>query len=170
MHALSFSIHHLLPRSERRRQKRVALQLLTLSSVVRPGHVELRYPTTLISKTAFHAQQRITSQHPVIHPSPLQSWERTVTFHLKQIWRRVSSPGMTQHEGRTAGETSTGSGRFNQNGGGEMRPRYRTRIQAKFPVTITVGLHASEGRILDLTVPGCLIESAVSMKKGDYCS
>jgi hypothetical protein len=40
-----------------------------------------------------------------------------------------------------------------------VKPRYRKRIQAKFPVTVTVGLHASEGRILDLTVPGCLIES-----------
>ena len=49
-----------------------------------------------------------------------------------------------------------------------MKPRYRERIQTTCPVIITVGLHASEGRILDLTVPGCLLESAVSLKKGDY--
>ena len=49
-----------------------------------------------------------------------------------------------------------------------MRPRYRKRIQTKCPVTITVGLQASEGSILDLTVPGCLIESAVTIKTGDY--
>jgi hypothetical protein len=48
-----------------------------------------------------------------------------------------------------------------------MKPRYSERIQAKFPVTITLGSHLSEGRILDLTVPGCLIESPVRVKKGD---
>lgn len=49
-----------------------------------------------------------------------------------------------------------------------MKPRYRQRIQARFPVTIILGLHAGEGRILDLTVPGCLIESPMVMKKGAY--
>ncbi len=49
-----------------------------------------------------------------------------------------------------------------------MTPRYRTRIQANFPVIITLSSHASEGRILDLTVPGCLIESPLVTKKGDY--
>lgn len=45
MHNLSLSIHHLIPGSERKNQKRAALQLLALSGVVRPSHVELRYPT-----------------------------------------------------------------------------------------------------------------------------
>jgi PilZ domain len=49
-----------------------------------------------------------------------------------------------------------------------MKPRYSERIQATFPVIITVGSLVSEGRILDLTVPGCLIESPVSVTKGDY--
>jgi hypothetical protein len=49
-----------------------------------------------------------------------------------------------------------------------MKARYSERIRAKFPVSITVGSHVSEGRILDLTVPGCLIESPVFVKKGDY--
>jgi len=54
------------------------------------------------------------------------------------------------------------------NEGGDMKPRYSTRIQGKFPVTITLGSQASEGCILDLTVPGCLIESPIVIKKGDY--
>ena len=49
-----------------------------------------------------------------------------------------------------------------------MKPRYRERVPAKCPVVITIGLHANEGRILDLTEPGCLLESAASIKKGDY--
>ena len=77
MHALSFSIRHLLSRSEGKNQKRVALQLLALSGVVRPGHVELRYPKTVISRPPLHAQ-RMTSQHPLIQPFPLRSWERTI--------------------------------------------------------------------------------------------
>ncbi|MEP6959321.1 MAG: PilZ domain-containing protein [Nitrospirota bacterium] len=49
-----------------------------------------------------------------------------------------------------------------------MQSRYRERIHATCPVVMTIGLHANEGRILDLTEPGCLIESALSIKKGDY--
>lgn len=49
-----------------------------------------------------------------------------------------------------------------------MTPRYNKRIYAQCPVTITLGSHASEGRILDLTLSGCLIESHVFVKKGDY--
>lgn len=93
MHAFSFSIHHLMPRRERKNQKQAALQLLALSGVVRPGQVELRYPTTLISRTAYHAQ-RVTSQHPLIQPFPLRSWERNIGLHLRQTWHWVRSLGM----------------------------------------------------------------------------
>jgi hypothetical protein len=48
-----------------------------------------------------------------------------------------------------------------------MKARYSERILANSPATITVGSQVSEGRVLDLTVPGCLIESLVSVKKGD---
>lgn len=48
-----------------------------------------------------------------------------------------------------------------------MKARYSKRIVAESTVTITVGSLVSEGRILDLTEPGCLIESPVSVKKGD---
>ena len=49
-----------------------------------------------------------------------------------------------------------------------MKARYRERIQAKGRVIIAVGCHVSEGRILDLTVPGCLLESSLGVNKGDF--
>lgn len=48
-----------------------------------------------------------------------------------------------------------------------MKVRYSERIPAKGRVLITVGSQITEGNILDLSVPGCLIESSVSVKKGD---
>jgi PilZ domain len=46
-----------------------------------------------------------------------------------------------------------------------MKPRYKERIQLKVPVLFT-GSHTGEGRVLDLTIPGCLIESPVKVEKG----
>ena len=48
-----------------------------------------------------------------------------------------------------------------------MKARYSERIQAKIPVIITVGSLVCEGRILDLSILGCLIESPVFIKKGE---
>ena len=47
-----------------------------------------------------------------------------------------------------------------------MKPRYRERVQLKIPVIFTMGAQIGEGRVLDLTVPGCLIESPVTVHKG----
>ena len=49
-----------------------------------------------------------------------------------------------------------------------MNARYRERVQVASPVMITVGSLVGEGRILDLTVPGCLIKSTLAVKKGEY--
>ena len=46
-----------------------------------------------------------------------------------------------------------------------MKPRYKDRIRLKCSVTFTTGLQTGEGRVLDLTSPGCLIESAVAVQK-----
>lgn len=46
-----------------------------------------------------------------------------------------------------------------------MTPRYRRRIPVKFPVMFTSGTQVGEGQILDLTIPGCLIESAVVVQE-----
>jgi hypothetical protein len=45
-----------------------------------------------------------------------------------------------------------------------MKPRYRPRIPFKLPVVFTAGAQIGEGRILDLTIPGCLIESPVTVQ------
>ena len=47
-----------------------------------------------------------------------------------------------------------------------MKPRYRQRIPVKIPVLFTIGAHLGEGRVLDITVPGCLIDSPVTVHKG----
>jgi hypothetical protein len=49
-----------------------------------------------------------------------------------------------------------------------MKPRYHRRMHMKIPVIFTIGSRVGEGRVLDLTVPGCLIESPMSVKQGDY--
>ena len=41
-----------------------------------------------------------------------------------------------------------------------MKPRYKPRIRLRFPVTFTSGAHVGKGQVLDLTLPGCLIESS----------
>ena len=48
-----------------------------------------------------------------------------------------------------------------------MQARYNPRIHVTGRVLMTAGKHVSEGRLLDLTVPGCLIESPLSVNKGD---
>lgn len=47
-----------------------------------------------------------------------------------------------------------------------MKRRYRQRIQSKVPVIFTMGSHLGEGHVLDITIPGCLIESPVRIPKG----
>jgi hypothetical protein len=42
-------IHHFQAYIDRKRQKRKALQMLALSGVVRPSHVELRYTTPILT-------------------------------------------------------------------------------------------------------------------------
>lgn len=47
-----------------------------------------------------------------------------------------------------------------------MKARYRERVQLNIPVVFTIGAHLGEGRVLDLTIPGCLIKSPVTVRKG----
>ena len=47
-----------------------------------------------------------------------------------------------------------------------MKPRYKERIPLKSTVMFTVGLQIGQGRLLDLTSPGCLIDSPVMVQKG----
>ena len=45
-----------------------------------------------------------------------------------------------------------------------MQPRYKPRIRLRFPVTFTSETRIGEGQVLDLTLPGCLIESSAAIE------
>ncbi|HJT21315.1 MAG TPA: PilZ domain-containing protein [Nitrospira sp.] len=47
-----------------------------------------------------------------------------------------------------------------------MKPRYQTRIPIKVPVMFIVDGQLGHGRVLDVTIPGCMIDSPVTMHKG----
>ena len=47
-----------------------------------------------------------------------------------------------------------------------MKPRYKERIALRSLVTLTMGSQTGEGRVLNLTSPGCLIERSVAVQKG----
>lgn len=47
-----------------------------------------------------------------------------------------------------------------ESGSPPMQPRYKPRVRLRFPVTFTYGARIGKGQVLDLTLPGCLIESA----------
>ena len=46
-----------------------------------------------------------------------------------------------------------------------MTPRYKERIPVQAPVTFSVGSQVGQGLALDLTVPGCRIESPMAVYK-----
>jgi len=48
----------------------------------------------------------------------------------------------------------------------QVKPRYRQRIRIKVPVMFTSGSHVGKGQIVDLTIPGCLIDSPVAVLQG----
>ena len=49
-----------------------------------------------------------------------------------------------------------------------MKPRYKPRLSLKSPAVFAVKGEVGQGRVLNLTNPGCLIESSVVVKPGDY--
>ena len=49
-----------------------------------------------------------------------------------------------------------------------MKPRYKPRLSLKSPAVFAVKGEVGQGRVLNLTNPGCLIESSVVVKQGDY--
>ena len=48
-----------------------------------------------------------------------------------------------------------------------MTRRYSERIAVQCPVVFTMGSMVGEGEVVDLTNPGCLIQSAAGLKKGE---
>lgn len=47
-----------------------------------------------------------------------------------------------------------------------MIPRYSARKKATCKVTLSCGARVGEGQVLDLTVPGCLLETALMLEYG----
>jgi len=48
-----------------------------------------------------------------------------------------------------------------------MTRRYSERIAVHCPVVFTMGSMVGEGEVVDLTNPGCLIQSTAGLKKGE---
>ncbi|WP_455378426.1 PilZ domain-containing protein [Petrachloros mirabilis] len=48
-----------------------------------------------------------------------------------------------------------------------MKPRYYPRAFVSSPASFTLGKRSGEGRTLNVTVPGCQIDSALPPTKGD---
>jgi hypothetical protein len=48
-----------------------------------------------------------------------------------------------------------------------MKQRYRPRVGLRVPVRFAGQAEIGQGQILDLTVPGCLIESRTAVDQGD---
>ncbi len=90
MQILSSPIHYIKLRRARTKQKQTALHMLSLSGVLRPGHVELRYTTPIASIAAFHTQPTAI-EHPQTQPIPLRSWEQNMTLNMKQTWQWTRS-------------------------------------------------------------------------------
>ncbi len=47
-----------------------------------------------------------------------------------------------------------------------MTPRYSARKSTTCKVTLSCGARVGDGQIVDLTVPGCLLETAVVLERG----
>ncbi len=47
-----------------------------------------------------------------------------------------------------------------------MNPRYSERKDTSAKVTLSVGPRVGEGQVLDLTVPGCLLQTAMPLERG----
>jgi hypothetical protein len=49
-----------------------------------------------------------------------------------------------------------------------MQPRYKNRVPLTASVSFCNGELSGQGRVLDLTAPGCLVESPQKVLKGQY--
>jgi hypothetical protein len=49
-----------------------------------------------------------------------------------------------------------------------MKPRYKQRIPLNGRALVVIDSLLTEGRVLDITAPGCLIESSRIVTKGQY--
>lgn len=73
-----------------KKQKRTALQMLALSGVVRPSHIELRYSTPITSITAFRRQPTPIGNRQSA-PLSLPSGDTNATLNMNHARRKVQS-------------------------------------------------------------------------------
>lgn len=90
MHVLSSPVQYIKRYRARRQQTETALQMLSLSGVLRPGHVELRYAVPLASISAFRMQSPAI-QHPTKVPAQQEACGRIVTPTMKQAGQWAQS-------------------------------------------------------------------------------
>jgi hypothetical protein len=97
MHVLSSPIQYIKLRRAHKKQKRNALHMLAVSGVVRPSHVEIRYPTPIADMLAFRAQSTAFGYQQT-HPIPLPSWDQdsALTLKLTQGWTQSLSSALVQ--------------------------------------------------------------------------
>ena len=48
-----------------------------------------------------------------------------------------------------------------------MKPRYSQRVSVKCPAVLSIGPVLGQGQVLDLTTPGCMLETTLAVKVGD---
>lgn len=94
MHILTSPIQSIKLHQARKKQKQTALHMLTLSGVIRPGHVELRYAAPIASISAFRAQPRATGR-PQSQPLPARSGEHMITLKITRVWQWMRSLSST---------------------------------------------------------------------------
>jgi hypothetical protein len=96
MHVFSSPIQYLKLRRARRKQTQTALQMLSVSGVVRLSHVELRYSTPIANTTAFRRQPTVLGHQS--HPLPLPSWDHATTCNMKPAgqWARLLSSSLVR--------------------------------------------------------------------------
>jgi hypothetical protein len=86
------SFHCIMARRSRAKQKRNALHLMTLSGVIRPSHIELRYGTRTTGFPALGRHFTATeTAHSASH-APALSWYHDIQIGTKQIWQWMRIP------------------------------------------------------------------------------
>ena len=86
MYVLFSPIQCIKLRRAHKKQKRTALHMLSLSGVVRPSHVEIRYAAPIAIITAARVQPTAMG-YPLNHPLPLRSWDHNITLNMNQTWQ-----------------------------------------------------------------------------------
>jgi hypothetical protein len=100
MRMLTSPFHYIKTQRARRKQVRKALQMLSVSGVVRPGHIERRYFAQATQVDALYRQVErpvaVSPAQPSQDPIPL--WQREVKIDLSRIrhWVGALRPARLQ--------------------------------------------------------------------------